>query len=378
MSETKPQFKLNENLRFVPVDPADLARHIELLKLELKSAMDPSKRVSLLGEIAVYLRTLDCFDDAESCLLQALETISLHNLGVEKKVQQQIRLAHVWQEKKEFVKSDGLFSEVINCCRENGVAKKYLDFALQHAGKSYFDQGYYQAALAHFTEALKIRIEKKSPADQIESSQKAIQTAQERIKNMDLKTMSAYSENATDYSNDWLAQPEPIDMYELLQRHFLVKGDTADIGCGNGRDSNWLSKNGFQVTGYDASPELIKLASGLYPHIQFHHAVLPALAEVQKQFDSILCETVIMHLAKEQIHEAVRNLKRILKKGGVLYLSWRVTEKADHRHDDGRLYSAFDPDFIVYEFESASILHFEDKISKSSGKRVCRLVYRKE
>ncbi len=30
---------------------------------------------------------------------------------------------------------------------------------------------------------------------------------------MDNKTSSAYSSNAKSYSDDWLTQPEPVDMY---------------------------------------------------------------------------------------------------------------------------------------------------------------------
>jgi hypothetical protein len=87
-----------------------------------------------------------------------------------------------------------------------------------------------------------------------------------------------------------------------------------------------------------------------------------------------MCETVIMHLPKEQIHEALKNLKRIVKNDGVLYLSWRVTVGEDIRHEDGRLYSAFEPEFILDHFSKSSILHFEDVTSASSGKRVCRLI----
>jgi len=195
---------------------------------------------------------------------------------------------------------------------------------------------------------------------------------------MDQKTFSAYAEKAQEYSQDWLSQPEPNDMYELLGKFFIQRGKTADIGCGNGRDSNWLASQGFQVTGYDSSAELLKLATQLFPKIPFHQAFLPSLREVQEQFDNILCETVVMHLPTTEIPEALENIKRILRKGGVLYLSWRVTEGEDSRHKDGRLYSAFEPEFILKHFQKNSILHFEDKISASSGKRVCRLIYRND
>lgn len=195
---------------------------------------------------------------------------------------------------------------------------------------------------------------------------------------MDQKTLNAYAEKAKGYSDDWLAQPEPSDMYQLLKQFFISKGETADIGCGNGRDAEWLHENGYNVCGFDSSKELITVASQLYPQIKFQQAFLPNLKEINQRFDNVLCETVIMHLQKDQISAAIQNLKKILKKDGVMYLSWRVTEGDDVRHQDGRLYSAFDSNFILNHFDEKSILHFEDKLSASSGKRVCRLICKGE
>lgn len=195
---------------------------------------------------------------------------------------------------------------------------------------------------------------------------------------MDSRTQSAYSSNAQDYSQDWLAQPEPSDMYELFKKYFKAKGQTADIGCGNGRDSSWLASQGYKVTGYDSSDELIQIASKLFPNIEFKRANLPTLGDLQRSFDNVVCETVIMHLPLEQIKLSILSLKRILKSNGVLYLSWRVTENQDTRHSDGRLYSAFESQFILDQFDKKGILHFEDKISASSGKRVCRLIFQKK
>lgn len=193
---------------------------------------------------------------------------------------------------------------------------------------------------------------------------------------MDIKTLNAYTELAKNYSDDWLAQPQPSDMYQLLKNFFVPGGKTADVGCGNGRDAHWLVENGFDVGGFDSSAELLAIASDLYPNIKFKQAYLPELKEVSERYQNILCEIVIMHLPAYQVPIAIENLKRILQKDGILFLSWRVTECEDTRSADGRLYSAFGPDVILNQFGRDGILHFEDKISASSGKRVCRLIYR--
>ena len=193
----------------------------------------------------------------------------------------------------------------------------------------------------------------------------------------DLKTEAAYEANAVRYSEDWLNQPPPDDMYALLMRHFIAGGRTVDVGCGNGRDAAWLARQGFDVEGYDSSPALIELARKTFPWVPFHVGRLPLLENVTGQFDNVVCETVLMHLPAGQVPQAADRLWTLVRPGGVLYVSWRVTEGADVRHEDGRLYSAFAPDVVRAALHEAVVLHEEDVTSASSGRRVCRLIGRR-
>ena len=190
----------------------------------------------------------------------------------------------------------------------------------------------------------------------------------------DSVTLDAYSKDAARYSQDWLDQPPPTDLYALLETHLLPGGVTADVGCGNGRDAAWLAANGYQVTGFDASAALLAEARRLHPDVAFRTASLPSLSEIDETFDNVVCETVIMHLPTSSITLAIDNLLRILRPSGVLYLSWRVTEGEDQRQSDGRLYSAFEPSLVMDALPDCPILLFEDVTSASSGKRICRVI----
>jgi SAM-dependent methyltransferase len=190
-------------------------------------------------------------------------------------------------------------------------------------------------------------------------------------------TLDAYARNAAGYSADWRDQPAPTDLYDLFAAHFRPGGTTADIGSGSGRDAAWLTAHGYPTIGFDASPALLAEARRRHPEIPFEEACLPGLAEISTTFDNVVCETVIMHLPAAQIPIAVDNLRRILKPGGTLYLSWRVTEGADLRDTAGRLYSAFDAELVTARLQDCEMPHFADTVSLSSGKRICRLVARK-
>jgi SAM-dependent methyltransferase len=194
---------------------------------------------------------------------------------------------------------------------------------------------------------------------------------------MDHRTLAAYDDGAAAFAADWHAQPPPADLHALI-RYYFRPGPTADIGCGSGREVAWLDANGFAATGYDASGGLLAEARVRYPHLRFEMAALPELAEIAgESFDNVLCETVIMHLTAESAARSLQRMMGILRPGGVLYVSWRVTDGADLRDGHGRLYAAVDAGLLTAQLDGAAVLLDEEAVSASSARRIHRIVARK-
>jgi SAM-dependent methyltransferase len=195
---------------------------------------------------------------------------------------------------------------------------------------------------------------------------------------LDRQTLAAYDRDAAAFAKDWHEQPPPTDLHDIVRRFFIASGTTADIGCGSGREVAWLSANGFPAQGFDPSAGLLNEARRRHPQFDFVHAMLPDLQGITANtFNNVLCETVIMHLDRADVAPSVRRMLDILKPGGILYLSWRVTEGEDQRDKYARLYAAFEPSLVLSELTSATMLLDEDVVSASSGKRICRIVARK-
>lgn len=133
-----------------------------------------------MGELGHYLETLDELSEAERYLLSALDLIKSESLSQRLELQQQIRLAKVYQHQKRFEESDLLYAELIRKCGSSEQGSYFLPFALQHAGKSLFDQRRFSEALEHFEKALKIRLAMQAPEDQIESTKLAIEATKNR------------------------------------------------------------------------------------------------------------------------------------------------------------------------------------------------------
>jgi SAM-dependent methyltransferase len=195
---------------------------------------------------------------------------------------------------------------------------------------------------------------------------------------VDQHTLAAYDRDAAAFARDWHEQPAPSDLHDIVKRFFIADGATADIGCGSGREVAWLNANGFPAKGFDASDGLLAEARARYPQFEFAHAELPGLGGIDSNgYDNVLCETVIMHLDVAQIAPSVRRMIEIVRPGGVLYLSWRVTEGEDQRDRHERLYAAFEPSLVRSELTGATVLLDEERISASSGKKIARIVVRK-
>ena len=195
---------------------------------------------------------------------------------------------------------------------------------------------------------------------------------------MDRLTLAAYDNDAAAFARDWHEQPAPGDLQAIVARFFIRGGTSADIGCGSGREVAWLNANGFPAVGFDASGGLLAEARSRYPKLNFAHAELPDLKGITaNSYDNVLCETVIMHLDHAQIAPSVRRMFDIVKPGGVFYLSWRVTEDADQRDKHNRLYAAFDAALVWAELAATTPLLDEEVVSASSGKKIHRLVVKK-
>ncbi|MEU6375213.1 class I SAM-dependent methyltransferase [Streptomyces sp. NPDC046909] len=105
-----------------------------------------------------------------------------------------------------------------------------------------------------------------------------------------------------------------------ISRHTAI----LDYGCGYGRSMEELEQHGFgNLTGVDASPEMINRARRLHPTLRF--AALdapPALPHPDASFDVALLFAVLTCIPGDEAqHRLIAELNRILKPGGILYES---------------------------------------------------------
>lgn len=98
-----------------------------------------------------------------------------------------------------------------------------------------------------------------------------------------------------------------------------------DAGCGNGEYTLWASQRGAKVWAFDYSAEMVADAQ---ERVSGHGCSVERIevASVLKipypdgYFDAVFCLAVLDHLCEGDREQAMRELTRVLKKGGSLYL----------------------------------------------------------
>ncbi|WP_158278808.1 class I SAM-dependent methyltransferase [Leucothrix arctica] len=168
-------------------------------------------------------------------------------------------------------------------------------------------------------------------------------------------------------------------MYELITKHFSKGNVVLDVGCGTGRDCDWLSLNGYLTTGVDASTGMLNLAKDSYPNISFIQDSLPKLTTIKtEQFANVLCSAVIMHLPEDQLEETATNLLRVTEIGGCVLITYRGSPSDDNR-ESGKLYTPLAPNTLIQTFErlGATLVSHAQNTEEERGHVWNNLVFRK-
>ena len=117
----------------------------------------------------------------------------------------------------------------------------------------------------------------------------------------------------------WGKQPSSTARI-FLRRFPLHEGQTLiDIGCGEGRDSIYFARNGYQVTGFDFSPEgvmkSIAWAEELNLSVDFFQADINQY-RLDQPYDVVFSSGALHYIPKPLRKEIISNYKYFTKPGG--------------------------------------------------------------
>jgi SAM-dependent methyltransferase len=116
------------------------------------------------------------------------------------------------------------------------------------------------------------------------------------------------------------AKKEIPFLIKLFKKYGKVKS-ILDVGCGMGRHTHLLSKEGYKCEGVEPHPKMIEYAKRHYPNVTYK---VKSMQEVnyKNQFDAVMCifSIIVFNKSNEEAMKTFSNFHRALKKDGILVL----------------------------------------------------------
>jgi len=128
----------------------------------------------------------------------------------------------------------------------------------------------------------------------------------------------------TRYSQTWeIREPADhiVDFARTLKKAVLI----LDVGCGAGRNSFFLAREGLHLIGLDISLNALKLASERNQKEKtqciFVIGTFLNLPFSEGRFDAAFSSYAIENVSLENIKRALSEMKRVVKKGGMMLIT---------------------------------------------------------
>jgi ubiquinone/menaquinone biosynthesis C-methylase UbiE len=108
-----------------------------------------------------------------------------------------------------------------------------------------------------------------------------------------------------------------------------IDGAVIDAGCGPGHWTDFLQKQGVEVTGIDLVPEFIESARTRFPEATFRVSSLRALGTADASLSGVLAWYSLIHLLPMELPGVLSEFARVLGTQGHLLVGFFEGESAE-------------------------------------------------
>lgn len=121
-------------------------------------------------------------------------------------------------------------------------------------------------------------------------------------------------------------QEDMPGVVKIFKKHKVKR--VLDLGCGTGRHAVYFAKNKFDVYGFDIAGAGIKIAKdwlkkkGLKADFKIG-SIYQKLPYPDDFFDAVVSINAFHHARIENIRKTIKEMKRILRPGGLIFLNFR-------------------------------------------------------
>jgi ubiquinone/menaquinone biosynthesis C-methylase UbiE len=127
---------------------------------------------------------------------------------------------------------------------------------------------------------------------------------------------------------------KPFDR-EFLDRFAerVGNGRIVELGCGPGHVSGYLATRATNVSGLDLSPQMVEQAQRLFPDVSFEVGDMLALPFGDGELAGVVSFYSIVHFDQGQTEQALREMARVLARGGSAAIAFHIGSETLHRDE---------------------------------------------
>jgi SAM-dependent methyltransferase len=149
-----------------------------------------------------------------------------------------------------------------------------------------------------------------------------------------MDTQTSYDRVADEYvrriSDELKNKPLDRQLLDRFAENVRNLGAACDIGCGPGHVARYLHERGVKICGVDISTEMVERACRLTPGVEFRQGDMMALDVPDEAWAGIVAFYSVIHIPRMDVVHALRELRRVLRPGGLLLLSFHIGDNTIH------------------------------------------------
>ena len=143
--------------------------------------------------------------------------------------------------------------------------------------------------------------------------------------------MKDYDLIAKQYSEEFGTYIEDIDIYNEYEKYLKPGSTILDLGAGSGRSYSHFNKKGYKYIGLDFSEKMKDYAYKIHGEFPY---IVDDMVNIKEHFgnesvDSVFAIYSLFHLPTEDLKIVIKNIYDILKKDGILFLSFALGNKEE-------------------------------------------------
>ena len=140
-------------------------------------------------------------------------------------------------------------------------------------------------------------------------------------------------EYADEIYEELAGKPFDREVLERFAERVRGRGRVCDLGCGPAQIARYLRDRGVDAFGLDLSGGMLRQAQRLNPDLQWVQSSMLALGIGSETLGGIAAFYSIIHIPRPQVVAALAELRRVLRTGGSLLITFHLGSEDSHHEE---------------------------------------------